>query len=183
MAAEIKKIIFRQGTETERKNVTLDPGEPGYCTDSNRLYIGTGSNGGIPVGTNNLGFATFAGNNTNISSNLAPASRDFVFDTASNLTYMLTGTNFAKVSAFAPFGSQFTIDNNTLINVSNVVRVADNGLLATKLSNLSIGAGLERIGSNTILKTKLGSSLTYDGSQAMIVNSNSTMVISLIFFV
>ena len=173
MAAEIKKIIFRQGTETERKNVTLDPGEPGYCTDSNRLYIGTGSHGGIPVGTNNLGFATFAGTNTNISSNLAPASGDFVFDTASNLTYMLTGTNFAKVSAFAPFGSQFTIDNNTLINVSNVVRVADNGLLATKLSNLSIGAGLERIGSNTILKTKLGSSLTYDGSQAMIVNSNS----------
>jgi microcystin-dependent protein len=173
MAAEIKKIIFRQGTETDRKNITLEPGEPGYCTDSNRLYIGTGSDGGVPVGTKNLGFATFSGNNTNISSNLAPASGDFVFDRSSNLTYMLTGTNFANVSAFAPFGSQFTIDNNTLINVANVVRVADNGLLATKLSNLSIGAGLERIGSNTVLKTKLGSSLTYDGSQGMIVNNSS----------
>lgn len=173
MAAEIKKIIFRQGTEIERKNVTLEPGEPGYCTDSNRLYIGTGNDGGIPVGTKNLGFATFSGNNTNLSSNLAPASGDFVFDTATNLTYMLTGTNFAKVSAFAPFGSQFTIDNNTLIQVSNVVRVADNSLFATKLASAAIGAGLERIGSNTILKTKLGSSLTYDGSQGMIVANNS----------
>ena len=173
MAAEIKKIIFRQGTENERKNVTLESGEPGYCTDSQRLYVGTGRNSGIPVGTKNLGFATFSGNDTNLSSSLAPASGDFVFDTVTSLTYMMTGTDFAKVSAFAPFGSQFTIDNNTLIKIGNVVRVADNSLFATKLANASIGAGLERIGTNTILKTKLGNSLTYDGSQGMIVANNS----------
>jgi len=172
MAAEIKKIIFRQGTETERKNVTLEPGEPGYCTDSQRLYVGTGSLAGIPVGTRNLGFATFSGNLTNLNNNLAPASGDFVFDTASNLTYMLTGTDFARVSSFAPFGSQFTIDNNTLIQLSNVVRVADNSLFATKLASGAIGAGLERIGVNTILKTKLGSSLTYDGSQSITIATN-----------
>ena len=173
MAVEIKKIILRQGTEADRKNITLDSGEPGYCTDSRRLYVGTGTGGGVPVGTRNLGFATFSGFLTNINTSLAPASGDFVFDTGTSLTYMLTGTDFAKVSAFAPFGSQFTIDNNTLISVGNVVRVADNGLLATKLASTAIGSGLERIGSNAILKTKVGNSLTYDGSQAMIVANNS----------
>jgi len=173
MSVEIKKIILRQGTETERKNVTLDQGEPGYCTDSQRLYLGTGVGAGVPASTRNLGFTNFSGLVTNINSNLAPASGDFVFDRTTNLMYMLTGTDFARVSAFAPFGSQFNIDNNTLISVGNVVRVADNGLLATKLSNTAVGAGLERIGSNSILKTKLGNSLTYDGSQGMIVANNS----------
>jgi microcystin-dependent protein len=173
MAAEIKKIILRQGTESERQNVSFEPGEPGYCTDSQRLYIGTGGVAGVPVGTKNLGFATFTGNNTNIVSFLAPASGDFVFDTGTNLMYMLTGTDFARTSAFAPFGSQFNIDNNTLINVGNVVRVADNGLLASKLASASIGSGLERLASNTILKTKVGSSLTYDTGGGMIVADNS----------
>lgn len=172
MAAEIKKIILRQGTEAERLNVQFEKGEPGFCTDSNRLYMGTGSSS-LPVATNNLGFATFSGNSTNINSTLAPASGDFVFDRSTNLTYMLTGTDFARTSAFAPFGSQFTIDNNSLISVGNVVRVADNGLLATKLSSLAIGSGLERVGSNTVLKTKVGSSLTYEVGGGMIVNSNS----------
>ena len=173
MAAEIKKIIFRQGTESERKNVSFEPGEPGYCTDSQRLYVGTGGAAGVPVGTKNLGFASFAGSSTNIASFLAPASGDFVFDRSSNLMYVLTGTDFAQTSAFAPFGSQFTIDNTTLISVGNVVRVADNGLLASKLASASIGSGLERLVSNTILKTKVGSSLTYDTGGGMIVADNS----------
>lgn len=173
MAAEIKKIILRQGTEAERKNVSFEPGEPGYCTDSQRLYVGTGGVAGVPVGTKNLGFASFSGNNTNLTTTAAAASGDFVFDRTSNLMYMLTGTDFARVSAFAPFGSQFTIDNTTLISVGNVVRVADNGLLASKLASASIGSGLERLVSNTILKTKVGSSLTYDVGGGMIVADNS----------
>ena len=173
MAVEIKKIILRQGTEAERKQITLDSGEPGFCTDSNRLYIGNGTGGGVPVGTNNLGFVTFTGNDTNISSSLAPVSGDFVFDTSSNLTYMLTGTNFAKTSAFAAFGSQFTVDNNTIVLQSNKATVADDSLLPVKLRASSVGAGLERISFNTVLKTKVGSSITYDAGGGMIVANNS----------
>ena len=169
MAVEIKKIILRQGTEAERKQITLDSGEPGFCTDSNRLYIGNGTGGGVPVGTNNLGFVTFTGNDTNISSSLAPVSGDFVFDTSSNLTYMLTGTNFAKTSAFKAFGSQFTVDNNTIVLQSNIASVADNSLFPVKLNASSVGAGLERISFNTVLKTKVGSSITYDAGGGMIV--------------
>lgn len=173
MAVEIKKIIIRQGTEAERKQVTLDKGEPGFCTDSNRLYVGNGIGSGLPVGTNNLGFATFTGNNTNISSSLAPTSGDFVFDKSSNLMFMLTGTDFARTSAFAPFGSQFTVDNNTLVLVGNKVQVADNSILPTKFFSGAIGNGLERVNSNNILKTKVGGSITYDGAGAMIVSNGS----------
>lgn len=173
MAVEIKKIILRQGTEAERKQVTLDQGEPGFCTDSNRLYIGTGLGSGVPVGTNNLGITTFTGSNTNISTNLAPVSGDFVFDKTSNLMYMLTGSDFANISAFAPFGSQFTVDNNTLVLIGNQAQVADNSLLATKLFSGTIGSGLERVNSNTVLKTKVGSSITYDGGGGLIVSNGS----------
>lgn len=169
MSIEIKKIIVRQGTEAERKQVTLESGEPGYCTDSKRLYIGTGAGAGVPVGTNNLGMFNFAGSLTNIPSNLAPVSGDFCFDQTTNLTYMLTGTDFAKVSAFAPYGSQFTTDNVTLELVNNLAQVKDNGLSPVKLNASGIGNGLERISSNTILRTKLSSKLEFDGTGAITV--------------
>lgn len=169
MSIEIKKIIVRQGTEAERKQVTLESGEPGYCTDSKRLYIGTGAGAGVPVGTNNLGMFNFAGALTNIPSNLAPISGDFCFDKTTNLTYMLTGTDFAKVSAFAPYGSQFTTDNITLELVNNLAQVKNNGLSPVKLNASGIGQGLERISSNTVLQTKLSSKLEFDGTGAITV--------------
>lgn len=169
MSIEIKKIIVRSGTEAERKQVTLETAEPGYCTDSQRLYIGTGSGPGVPVGTNNLGMFNFSGPLTNIPSNLAPISGDFCFDKTTNLTYMLTGTDFAKVSAFAPYGSQFTTDNVTLELVNNLAQVKDNGISPVKLNASGVGQGLERISSNTVLRTKLSDKLEFDGTGAITV--------------
>lgn len=169
MSIEIKKIIVRQGTEAERKQVTLESGEPGYCTDSKRFYIGTGTGPGVPVGTNNLGMYNFSGPLTNIPSNLAPISGDFCFDKTTNLTYMLTGTDFAKVSAFAPYGSQFTTDNVTLELVNNLAQIKNNGISPVKLNASGIGQGLERISSNTVLRTKLSSKLEFDTTGAITV--------------
>lgn len=48
----ISKIKVRRGTDAQRRTVILDQGELGYTTDTNRLYVGTGSNaGGVSIGS------------------------------------------------------------------------------------------------------------------------------------
>ncbi len=50
MKTEIAKIKFRRGSESERKNVIFDEGEPAYTVDSKRIYVGDGTtNGGNPI--------------------------------------------------------------------------------------------------------------------------------------
>lgn len=46
----ITKILFRRGSDYDRKPTILDEGEPGWVTDSCRLYVGDGrTEGGFPV--------------------------------------------------------------------------------------------------------------------------------------
>lgn len=50
------KIYIRRGTDTERQTTILDEGEPGYTTDTKKLYIGDGvTSGGIFVGGSGIG--------------------------------------------------------------------------------------------------------------------------------
>ena len=46
----ITKILLRRGTDAERQSIILASGEPGWATDTKRLYVGDGTTfGGIPV--------------------------------------------------------------------------------------------------------------------------------------
>ena len=46
----ITKILLRRGTDADRQSVVLAAGEPGWTTDTNKLYIGDGSTpGGVEV--------------------------------------------------------------------------------------------------------------------------------------
>ena len=60
----ITKILIRQGTDVQRRTadstgVILDRGEPGYCIDTKRLFIGDGiTPGGSAIGIQNLGTVT-----------------------------------------------------------------------------------------------------------------------------
>lgn len=60
MANQITKIIIRNGTNLDRRTanitgITFNLGEPAFCTDTERLYIGNGTVGGVAAGTRNLG--------------------------------------------------------------------------------------------------------------------------------
>ena len=47
---KITKILFRRGSDYDRAPTILDEGEPGWCTDTCRLYVGDGRlEGGFPV--------------------------------------------------------------------------------------------------------------------------------------
>lgn len=54
MSVDIKiiKLKVRRGTDSERRTVTLNQGEPGFTTDTHRLYVGDGITvGGISAST------------------------------------------------------------------------------------------------------------------------------------
>jgi len=52
----ITKLLFRRGTDSDRQAVTLSLGEPGFTTDTKRLFVGDGSTaGGIVAGNKYIG--------------------------------------------------------------------------------------------------------------------------------
>ena len=74
MADTITKILFRKGLDIVRRTgggfgVTLNEGEPGFCLDTGRLYVGDGSTiGGRNIGTVNHGTVqTLTSNNINLA--------------------------------------------------------------------------------------------------------------------
>lgn len=47
----IIKLLVRRGTDTERQSITFALGEPGFTTDTKRLFVGDGvTPGGISTG-------------------------------------------------------------------------------------------------------------------------------------
>ena len=102
----ITKLLIRRGTNNDRLTVTLDSGEPGFTTDTKRLFIGDGSTpGGILAG--NKYFGTVA--------------------TPTNITTALTGDIcYATKSGFSQYYSAFikTSETNNLSSWTPVVPLA-----------------------------------------------------------
>ena len=87
MLVDASKIKIRRGINLDRKKIILNEGEPGYTTDTKRLYIGDGSTlGGISISTKN-----FLVNNA-VSTGAEPG--DFVFE--NNLFYCLSGSDYTN---------------------------------------------------------------------------------------
>lgn len=149
----ITRIIIRRGTETERKGVLLLQSEPGFSTDSTRLYIGDGvTYGGVPVGIKFLGFQNFSTINSNVPATNAPAPNDLVFDRISNILYALTGTDFARTDNYRPVGINVTPDNLTIQRIGTDLSVKENSLNARYLTEATVGTGLVRTSSNAVLR-------------------------------
>jgi hypothetical protein len=118
------KWIFRQGSDTNRKNIVLDTGEPGFTTDTNRLWVGDGStNGGILVG--NL----FKGSNSNITT-LSPCEHgDLAYNTSTKKLFRLIDNDGSNISDWEEIGGVYTPLNNTIdISNNNEISVNVNAL-------------------------------------------------------
>lgn len=169
MPDPITRIVFRRGLESERSGLTLLQGEPGYATDSKRLYIGDGSTaGGTPVGIKNLGIAAFGPVASNLSVSqlaLAPAIGDLVYDTTSSFIYSLTASDSTLVSSYTKYGAAALPDEVTITDDNGSLAVKTNSLDATYLQSIAIGRGLERVSSDqTIRIADPGPELTFSGN-------------------
>jgi len=123
------KWIFRQGNDIDRKNITLDSGEPGYTIDTKRLWVGDGvTTGGILVGN------IFKGSNVNITT-LAPCEiGDFAYNTSSKKLFRLVSGEGSNISEWEEIGGVYTPLNNT-INISNTNQISVN---TNALSSITI---------------------------------------------
>jgi len=152
MADTITKILIRQGTDIQRRTANLtgivfSSGEPGYCVDTKRLYIGDGStSGGNAIGIQNLGtLDNLFGNYQNGLSfeaitailNKGAATGDIVYDEETRGLYSLTSVN-----TFPPLSSEFvkydfvTLINDTQLeyNTLDQLQIKDQGVGPRQLS-------------------------------------------------
>jgi len=174
MADPITRIIIRRGTESERTGVALLQSEPAYSTDAKRLYMGDGTTlGGNPVGIRFLGFVPFSATLSNVSSLLAPASGDLVYDTTSSSLYALTGADYTLVSNFRNVGTNAIPDEVTIQNQSGVLSVKQNALDATYLTTAAVGTGLARSGQSLRIETP-SAELGFSGNALQITNAGVT---------
>jgi len=129
MADTITKILIRQGTDVQRRTANLtgvifSSGEPGYCVDTKRLYVGDGvTAGGNAIGIQNIGkvnnlFGTYQNGFTfeGIArfTSKGAATGDIVYDSTTRGLYALTSVN-----TFPPLSSELVrYDFSTLVNPS-----------------------------------------------------------------
>jgi hypothetical protein len=150
------KWIFRQGSDFNRKSVTLDSGEPGFATDTKRLWVGDGvTSGGVLVG--NL----FKGSNSNITS-FAPAERgDLAYNTDTRKLFRLVSNDGSNISDWEHIGGVYVPLNNT-INISNSNQISVN---TNSLSSFTITPLYARYngGTSTITYQKNVTSVTKIG--------------------
>ncbi len=116
------KIVARQGSDSDRKQVLLTSGEPAYTTDTKRFFVGDGVlSGGNVVG--NLYQGDFTGGDP---STIEPAEiGDLGYDTDSRKLYRLKFLNTGFLSAWSQIGGVYISgDNKIIISNDNEVTLA-----------------------------------------------------------
>ena len=138
------KLLVRRGTDHDRTNITLDSGELGYTTDTERLYIGNGTTkGGLIVGNKYKGSAADV-------TTLAPVvTGDYVFDTNSSELKICAGGNGSNATDWLVVSNALSAGNDTLtINTDGKIVVGT--LSAGNFHQNALGNSIELDGSERI---------------------------------
>ena len=137
-AVSIIKLKVRRGSDSDRKQVIFDQGEPVFITDpsSYRLFIGDG----ITYGGNPAAIKLYFGNIASPTGLLTTQIGDIVYNTNDTKLYSLTGVNgsgfpdYANPAAYAFIGAN--TDNQTIIyNGSGALSVNNIGISAVHVSS------------------------------------------------
>ena len=127
----ILKLIYRQGTDTQRQHIVFDLGEPIYTTDSERLYIGNGILSGGNIASN-----LFLGYSTDVTTFSNAEVGDVAFDINSNKLYGLSATPSNDIENWANVGGVYhASDNKISIDSSNLISINEEFLAYATLSS------------------------------------------------
>lgn len=125
----ILKLVFRQGTDTERKHIKFTSGEPAFVTDTGRLFIGTGNlSGGKLVG--NLSLSSTA----DLTTLEAGYVGDIAFDTDNNKLHRIFANDGSTITDWEVIGGVYSSGDN-YITIDNANNITLNALSANALSN------------------------------------------------
>ena len=150
---DVAKIKIRRGTNTDRLKVTLDSGELGFTTDTQRVFVGDGTSlGGLVVGNKNYNSGSRL---TTPISNTCQVG-DLVLDSSNNLLYSFTGgdaTATANWLQLSPRVDTTTIDYNGTGQLYVVGTFVDTGGDGIVISGTTASIDLD---SDTDTQTLLG---------------------------
>jgi hypothetical protein len=160
MANQITKIIIRNGTNLDRRTanitgITFNLGEPAFCTDTERLYIGNGTVGGVAAGVRNLGrvsslYGSYLGSGFSQEAYNTFASQgaekgDIIFDQNTRTIYSLSARSNLTTSDVPLVADLVKYDISTLVNSTQFYY--DPGLLL----NLQVqGVAVTNLNSNVV---------------------------------
>lgn len=175
MADIVSKILVRQGTDAQRRTanstgITFSSGEPAYCTDTKRLFIGDGiTPGGQPVGSRNLGIVNaLFGSSTNgltteaitLFQQRGASVGDFLYDKTTRNIYSLSAvTSFPPLSSnLAKYDSIVLVNTNQFQLVGNSILTILNGGIRKEQLYFDVvdGASLEKTAFNQPIQIKTG---------------------------
>jgi hypothetical protein len=149
MAEQITKLVIRKGLLQTGKSMVLQLGEPGFTTDTKRLYIGDSArqHPGTPIGIKNFLIQNFVDPFTFTNELTGAEVGDIVYDDDTNLLYFLTGgsetfpgtneLNWIKI----PFVIE--LDNDSLeLNILSAAQIKNNGVKSKHINTNIVGNGL-----------------------------------------
>jgi hypothetical protein len=175
MSNQVTKIIIRNGSDVQRRTanntgITFSLGEPAYCTDTKRFYIGDGTPGGAPISVRNLGrtsqlFGNFQGTGfTEEAYGLLAGGGadvgDFLYDNTTRTIYSLSARS-NRTTSFVPLTSdlvkydvstlinptQFFYDSNSFLNLQpggvDVTMINSNAVDGITIIKPSLGAPIQ----------------------------------------
>ena len=128
------KLLVRRGSDVDRQNVILSQGELGYTTDTNRLFVGDGTNlGGAVVGNK------FAGSRTDVTTITNVVSGDYAFDTDGNQLYIFNGGSPSNIANWSSIGGVYTAGNGSIVINYTTNAVTVGTLSANNFANDAVG--------------------------------------------
>lgn len=124
----ILKVIYRQGSNDDRKHVVFSSGEPAYTNDTERLYIGNSVlSGGNPASI------LYAGTTSDVTTLSTSEINDLSFDSVTNKLYRKETSTY-NLSSWENIGGIYTtIDAH--LSVDGFNRFSLNPLSANKISD------------------------------------------------
>jgi hypothetical protein len=123
------KLVFRQGTNLDRKKIKLSLGEPAFTNDTFRFFVGTGTLSGGKLAGN-----LFQGSSTDITTFTTSEVGDQAFNTNNSTLYRLQSSNAIALSAWQPIGGIYS-SGDSYINVNSLNKLSLNPLSSNMISN------------------------------------------------
>ena len=194
MADIVSKILVRQGTDAQRRTansggIIFSSGEPAYCTDTKRLFIGDGvTKGGTAVGSRNLGIVNeLFGSSTNgftseaiaLFNSQGASVGDFLYDKTTRNIYSLSAvTTFPPLSTnLAKYDSVVVVNTDQFQLINNSVLTIKNGGVRKEQLYFDVvdGASLEKTAYNQPIRIKANGVQNYhfSYSPAFTIKGNS----------
>tara|TARA_R110000824_G_scaffold60345_2_gene161353 strand:- start:14774 stop:16453 length:1680 start_codon:yes stop_codon:yes gene_type:complete len=138
------KLLVRRGTDSDRKQITLESGELGFTTDTDRLYIGNSTTpGGVVVGN------IYKGKVADVTSLTPVVTGDYAYETDTNSLKICVGGTGAVATDWLTV-SNLVSAGNTTITIDSANRITVGTLSAGNFAADALGSSIEIDGSNKI---------------------------------